>query len=168
MMQQGNCMPIQEALISALQAGLQIPGGDEELAAMGVRSASIAALRTLSPSHLNQLRGRPVLTLSVDHAALTGSMCVSAAAGLIQRGASNAMLCTVLGLSRSEISAQRTAIGIPAPTGRTALPLQSVRERILSVYQANAALPRAERLIATHDAVPMYKLAQIWAIVGLA
>ena len=52
MMQQGNCMPIQEALISALQAGLQTPGGDAELAAMGVRSASIAALRSLSPSHL--------------------------------------------------------------------------------------------------------------------
>ena len=46
------------------------------------------------------------------------------------------------------------------------MPMLDIRHRILAVYDANASLARAERLIATHDAVSMYTLAQIWAIVA--
>jgi hypothetical protein len=157
---------IQEAVIAAMQAGLGLPGGADELAALGVRPAAISALASLSPKQRNQLRGRVVLRINIDFAALTGHMCESAATGMIQRGASNKMLMDVLGLSRVEIAAQRAALGAPAPSGRTPLPSQEVRERITAVYAANAALPRAERLMATHDAASMYTLAQIWAIVG--
>jgi len=156
-------MAIQEAVIAALQAGLRLPGGAQELAAMGLRPATISVLDAMNPS---SLRGRAVLRINVDHAALTGSLCVSAATNMIQRGASNAMLSTVLGLTRSEIAAQRGALGIPAPIGRTPMPMLEIRNRILAVYVANSSLARAERLIATHDTVSMYTLAQIWAIVA--
>ena len=156
-------MRIQEAVIAALQAGLRLPGGAQELAAMGLRPATISALDEMKPS---SLRGRAVLRINVDHAALIGSLCVSAATNMIQRGASNSMLVSVLGLTRSEIAAQRGALGIPAPIGRTPMPMLDIRNRILAVYSANASLARAERLIATHDAVSMYTLAQIWAIVA--
>lgn len=156
-------MPIQESVIAALQAGLRLPGGVQELEAMGLRPATISALESM---RLSNLRGRNVLKINVDHAALTGSLCLSAATTMIQRGASNAMLLSVLGLTRNEIAAQRAALGIPAPVGRTPMPMLDIRHRILAVYDANASLARAERLIATHDAVSMYTLAQIWAIVA--
>jgi hypothetical protein len=51
---------IQEAVIAAMQAGLGLPGGADELAALGVRRAVISALASLSPKQRNQLRGRVV------------------------------------------------------------------------------------------------------------
>ena len=159
-------MLIQDAVIAALKAGLESPGGAEELAALGVRPAAIAALMSLSPAQLAQLRGRAVLQITVDFAALTGNLCTNAATAMIQRGASNRMLMDVLGLTRLEIVAQRAALGIAAPSGRPPLPCQRGRDKIKALYAANSSLPRAERLMATHDAASLYSLAQIWAIVS--
>ena len=159
-------MFIQEAVIAALKNGLDTPGGAEELAALGVRPAAISALTSLSPAQQAQLRGRTVLQITIDYAALTGNLSTSAATAMIQRGASNRMLMEVLGLTRVEIVAQRAALGIAAPSGRPPLPRPEVRDKIKSVYAANASLPRAERLMATHDAASIYSFAQIWAIVS--
>ena len=159
-------MLIQDAVIAALKPALESPGGVEELVALGVRPAAISALMSLSPAQLAQLRGRAVIQITIDYAALTGNLCTNAAIAMIQRGASNKMLMDVLGLTRLEIAAQRAALGIAAPSGRTPLPQLDVRDKIRALYAANSSLPRAERLMATHDSASLYTFAQIWAVVS--
>ena len=135
-----------------------------ELTALGVRPGALDQLKQIEAHDVEAVAERTVMQLDVNYEALAQ---VHTPAELLpsylQHGATNEMISELLGLNSRQIAMHRVSLGHNAQNGRP-VGLDSVSiEAAINAWRGMAYLPKAARLLAVHDRLPMWPLSSLYA-----
>jgi hypothetical protein len=135
-----------------------------ELTALGVRPGALDQLKQIKATDVESVAERTVMTLDVNYAALAqihteGELLSS----YLQHGASNELITEMLGFSARQISVQRAALGHSAQNGRPVALDTASADAATSTWRDLAYLPKAPRLLAVHDRMPIWPLSSLYA-----
>ena len=136
-----------------------------DLAALGVRPGVIERLRHLASDQSAVLAESALLHIGLDYQVLASIHTADELlADYLRHGATNDLIIEILGLSVRMISAQRAALGIPSQSGRPVVPDERSTELALAAWRNAEHLPKAARLLAVHDKLPMWPLSSLYLV----
>ncbi len=135
-----------------------------ELTALGVRPGALDQLKQIKVHDVDAVAERTVMQLDVNYAALAQIHTETEMLSLyLQHGATNELITEMLGFSTRQISAQRSALGHTAQNGRPAGLNAGSMEAATNTWRALSYLPKAPRLLAVHDRMPIWPLSSLYA-----
>jgi len=153
-------------LLAAIVDGLRAnpAQASAELTALGVRPGAIDQLKQIEAHDVDAVAERTVMKLDVNYEALAQIHTEAELLPLyLQHGATNELITEMLGFSTRQISGHRAAMGHSAQNGRP-VALDSVSmEAATTAWRGVAYLPKAARLLAVHDRLPMWPLSSLYA-----
>ncbi len=135
-----------------------------ELTALGVRPGALDQLKQIEAHDVEAVAERTVMQLDVNYEALAqvhtpDDMLPS----YLQHGATNELITEMLGYNSRQIAMYRVSLGLTAQNGRP-VALDSVSlEAATIAWRELAYLPKAARLLAVHDRLPMWPLSSLYA-----
>ena len=135
-----------------------------ELTALGVRPGALDQLKQIKASDVETVAERTVMKLDVNYETLAQ---IHTDAELLprflQHGATNELITEMLGFSAREISVQRAVLGHSAHNGRPVALDAASADAATSTWRDLAYLPKAPRLLAVHDRMPIWPLSSLYA-----
>ena len=136
-----------------------------ELMALGVRPGALDQLKQIKATDVETVAERAVMTLDVNYAALaqihTEDELLSS---YLQHGATNELITEMLGFSARQISVQRAVLGHSAQNGRPVALDAVSADTATTTWCDLAYLPKAPRLLAVHDRMPIWPLSSLYAV----
>ena len=135
-----------------------------ELTALGVRPGALDQLKQIDAHDIDAVAERTVLQLDFNYEALAQIHTEAELLPLyLQHGATNELITEMLGFSTREIAQHRATLGYRAQNGRPA-GLDAVSAQTATrIWRGLTYLPKAARLLAVHDRMPMWPLSSLYA-----
>ena len=157
---------MKEQLLAVIVGGLRAnpTQASADLTALGVRSGALDQLKRIDTQDVEAVAERIVMQLDVNYETLAQIDTPDEMLPMyLQHAATNDLITELLGFSTRQIAAQRQTTGYAAHNGRPVALDATSAEAASSAWQALAYLPRARRLLAVHDRMPMWALSSLYA-----
>jgi len=157
---------MKEQLLAVIMGGLRAnpTQASADLTALGVRSGALDELKRIDAQDVEAVAERIVMQLDVNYEKLARIDTPDELLPMyLQHGATNELIAELLGFSTRQIAAHRKSMGYTAQNGRPAALDATSADNAGSAWQALAYLPKAARLLAVHDRMPMWALSSLYA-----
>jgi hypothetical protein len=139
--------------------------GSAALAALGVRPGVVDRLKMLDCEMLPAMAEGALIGITLDFEAIARiHTSDELLAELLRHGATNDIIIELLGLTVRAISAQRAAMGIPSKPGRPTAMDDKSTTLAEEAWRMAEHLPKAPRLLAVHEKLPMWPLSSLYAV----
>ena len=157
---------MKEQLLAVIMGGLRAnpTQASADLTALGVRSGALDELKRIDAQDVEAVAERIVMQLDVNYEKLARIDTPDELLPMyLQHGATNELIAELLGFSTRQIAAHRKSMDYTAQNGRPAALDATSADNASSAWQALAYLPKAARLLAVHDRMPMWALSSLYA-----